>query len=232
MKGPFAWLSLADCGCLAGSLSMRKKIGLVSDIPFHLCARTNERTDFGPPLHVVWSHMENYLYFIHHAYGVRIHSFVLMPNHFHLIARFPNGNLGPAMNYFMRETSKAIARDAGRENHIWGTRVFRSLIRSLHYFSHAYKYVYRNPVEANLSKRVEEYFFSTLPCLLGMKHGLIPLEADDYLFEDLEAQLEWLNHSPAEADKAAIKAALRRSEFSIPRERATQKANLLEVVRY
>lgn len=211
---------------------MRKKIGPVPDIPFHLCARTNERTDFGPPLHLVWSHMENYLHFVHHAYDVRIHSFVLMPNHFHLIARFPSGNLGLAMNYFMRETSKAIARDAGRENHIWGTRVFRSLLRSPHYFSHAYKYVYRNPVEANLSRRVEEYFFSTLPSLLGIKHGLIPLEADNCLFEDLEVQLEWLNHSPHECDRAAVKAALRRSEFSIPREKATQRAHILEVARY
>ncbi len=211
---------------------MRRTTEVIPNLPFHLCARTNERTDFGPPLHVVWSHMENYLHFIHHAYDIRIHSFVLMPNHFHLIARFPAGNLGSAMNYFMRETSKAIARDSGRENHIWGTRVFRSLIRSPHYFSHAYKYVYRNPVEAGLSRRVEEYFFSTLPSLIGIKHGLIPLEEDEFLFDDVAAQLEWLNHSPAEDDRLAVKAALRRNEFSIPRTKGAQRAHPLEIARY
>jgi putative transposase len=202
------------------------------EFPYHLCARTNERMDFGPPLGVVWTHMENYLHFIYHAYDVRIYSFVLMPNHFHLIARFPRGNLGSAMNYFMRETSKAIARDGDRENHLWGTRVFRSMIRSSHYFSHAYKYVYRNPVEANLANRVEEYFFSTLPSLLGLKHGLIPLEEDNYLFNDIDAQVEWLNRSPLEADRVVVRAALRRNEFSIPRARLNQKMHPLETLRY
>ena len=176
--------------------------------------------------------MENYLHFIHHAFGVRIHSFVLMPNHFHLIARFQEQKLGPAMNYFMRETSKAIARDGGRENHIWGTRVFRSAIRTPHYFSHAYKYVYRNPVEAGLARRVEDYAFSTLPSLIGSTYGLIPLEADEYLFDDVEAQLQWLNHSPADEDRLAVKTALRRNEFSIPRMKGSQKAHSLETARY
>ncbi len=213
-------------------MDMRKSNGCESNLPLHLCARTNERLDFGPPLSAVWTHMENYLHFLHHAYRVKIFAFVLMPNHFHLIARFPKSNLGYSMNYFMRETSKAIARDAGRENHIWGTRVYRSLIRTPHYFSHAYKYVYRNPVEANLCFRAEDYRFSTLPALLGLSHGMIPLEEDVELFRDPEAQLNWINCAPPELDRLAVRKALRRKEFSMPREKSSQRIHALEFSRY
>lgn len=211
---------------------MRKILPINPETPYHLCARTNERVDFGPPLDFVWQCMENYLHFLHFVYDVRVHSFVLMPNHFHLIARFPSVNLGEAMNYFMRETSREISRACGRENHLYGTRVFRSALTSFHYFTHAYKYVYRNPVEAGLSARVEMYSYSTLQSLLGIKHGMIPLQEDQLLFDDVEGQLCWLNQSPDRQSREAVKMGLRRQEFTLPRNRQSRRPNLLETVLY
>jgi len=57
-------------------------------------------------------------------------------------------NLSPAMQFFMREVSKQIGRHSGRINRLWGSPFFSSVISSPHYFLHAYKYTYRNPVAA------------------------------------------------------------------------------------
>ncbi len=172
--------------------------------------------------------MENYLHFLHFVYEVKIHSFVVMPNHFHLIAKFPRANLGEAMNYFMRETSREISRAAGRENHLYGTRVFRSALSSYRYYTHAYKYVYRNPVEAGLALRVEQYTFSTLQSLLGLRHGMTPIEEDSLLFDDIEFQLSWLNRRPDFESRKAVKNGLRKQEFELPLNRKNRRPNELE----
>jgi putative transposase len=129
---------------------------------YHLSARTNNQDWFSLPIGEVWEIMSNYLHFIHHAFGVRIGSFVLMNNHFHLIARFPEGTLSESLQYFMRETSRSIAHSSSRTNHVYGARVFRSRIESTHHLRNVYKYVYRNPVEVGLADRAEGYRYSTL----------------------------------------------------------------------
>lgn len=87
-------------------------------------------------------------------------------------------------------------------------------MRSPNYFLHAYKYVYRNPIEAQLASKVENYKFSTLPALLGQAHTIIPVVNDETLFNGLEDQLMWLNKGyPSEGVRIDIKNALRKKEF-------------------
>ena len=203
------------------------------EFPYHLSARSNGRDWFSIELETVWLIMSNYLYFIHHAYGVRIHSFVLMNNHFHLIASFPNGNLSEALNYFIRETSRSIGVDSNRINHVFGTRTFRSCISSTRYFEHAYKYVYRNPVEAGLCERVEQYPFSTIQGLFGLAHSTIPIEEDTLMFDQpSEVNLLWLNTAPDEESRQTIRKALRAPEFHLPNKKSTNRRHPLESTRY
>lgn len=186
--------------------------------PYHVSARCNNREHFDLELSEVWEIMSLYLYFIRHAYEVRIISFVLMSNHFHLLVKAPNGNLAAAMNYFMRETSKQISRQSGSINHIYGGTFGRTLIHNENYFLQAYKYVYRNPVEANLCTKVEEYRYSTLHGILGQRHLLIPIENDFTLFDsDVESTLHWLNQKPKPDNREAVKSALSRQIYRLPK---------------
>lgn len=186
------------------------------EFPYHLSARTHNKEWFQLPMEKIWETLSDYLYFINEAYKVEIHSFVLMDNHFHLIARFPENNMGEAMNYFMRESSRRISRDCGRINQVYGNRYFRSIIQKAHYLDHAYKYIYRNPVEAGLCERVEDYPYSTLHILLGKRNGVIPLAPDLRLDgRHLEKTLKWLNEKPEEKDREEIRKALRKTEFSL-----------------
>lgn len=188
-----------------------------ADHPYHITARTNNREWFSLDLNTVWEIFENQLFFIHHAFGIRIHAFVLMSNHFHLLASDPLLKLPRAMRWLMTETSREIGRRSGRQNRIYGQRNFKCLISNYHYFLHAYKYVYRNPVEAKACIRVEDYPFSTLAGLLGNRPLIIPLE-EDLLFSDLLGNLKWLNAGVEKQDWESVRGALRKGEFKLRRD--------------
>jgi len=177
----------------------------------------------------MWSILCHYLFIINRGYSIEIFSFVLMPNHFHLICRDPNRNLPDAMEYFMRESSRQVGRISGRINKIWGGPYHNSLIDNALYFFHAYKYVYRNPIEASLCNKAEDYPFSSLSILLGQRHSIIPISEDKILFDDSpEKALEWINASYKNVERESIKKALRKSEFRLRKDPQNRKPLPLE----
>lgn len=206
----------------------KKKFTPTAEFPYHITARCLNKEWFSMPLNEIWNIFSDYLFFIHHAFNVHIHSFVLMNNHFHLILHTPNANLDKAMNYFMRETSRVINKNSGRINQIYGAPYHWSILKFSIYYLHTYKYVYRNPVEAGLARFVEEYKFSTLQALIGQTHTIIPLENDDTLFSNFETQLQWLNKTYfLSAQKEDIKKALRKREFKFGKNN-DRRSNVLE----
>ncbi len=196
--------------------------------PYHLTARSNNRESFPICSQQMWEVFSSYLFFIHHAYAVKIHSFVLMKNHFHLIASFPEANLSESMGYFMRETSKVTATYSNRINHIYGTRIFRSRLGSYHYYLNAYKYVFQNPVRALNCDKVEQYPFSTLSATLGQTHSIIPLVEDSLLIDDPEQTLRWINTKISKENLQAIQSGLKKFDFKLPRCSKTNRAHSLE----
>lgn len=205
----------------------RKNVPISTEHPYHLVARFNNRECFARDLDLLWTITENHLYFISKAHGMVIHAYVLMSNHFHLLASTPEGNISKCMHHFMRETSIAVAELTGRINHIWGDRYFPSLITNQHHFSHAYKYVLRNPVKAKICQRVEEYPYSTLYGLLGRRHLFIPT-IDTYFSSDLVGTLKWLNQPPLSEYEMTIQKALSKKMFILPRNKKSGHVHDLE----
>ena len=189
------------------------------NFPAHITARCINREWFRLALNQVWEVMNNYLFFISHSYEIQIHNFVLMDNHFHLIAAGNDLNLSSAMNYFMRETSRQINILSGRIDHVYKGRFHRNYIMNPNYYLHAYKYVYRNPIEAGLSKNAESYPYSTLGGLLGLHKMIIPIIEDHTLFNSVESTLNWINQAPNPDHRDEIKRAMRRRilDFKIDR---------------
>jgi REP element-mobilizing transposase RayT len=198
--------------------------------PYNIGARCINKDWFGMPLDEVWNILEEQLYFVCHAFEIRVHCFVLMINHFHLIASGKPTQLSSGLQFFLAQSSRQITKSTDRINHTWKARHFRRLIGTPHYFLNVYKYFYRNPVEAKIVERVEEYPFSTLNGLLGQRQLIIPVVHDDTLFSDVEETLRWLNHAPSPDNREAMKAALKRKEFKLPRSRG--KAHPLELALY
>ncbi len=156
--------------------------------PFHITARGVNKEPFKIPLEEVWDIMQDYLFFISKAYEIQIHAFVLMRNHWHLIASSANGHLSSAMNYLMRDSSRAILHEAHRINQTYGGRHFKSELATTSYYLNAYKYLYRNPVAAGLVDKCEDYQFSSLSGLLGARKMHIPIVEDTTLFSNYDLQ--------------------------------------------
>ena len=206
----------------------RKRFYPTDRHPFHVTARSHNQVWFQLPMDRVWDIFSRYLYFVTLAYGVRVHAFVLMSNHFHMLISTPNANLDKAMNYFMREVSKAIGNDSGNINQTFGGPYHWSVIRNQLYYQHAYKYVYRNPVDAGMCKRAEEYKYSTLRRLLGWDHLPFPAFDNLGLITNPGEQLEWLNSPyPHEDFIEDIETALSHPECEFNSTNLTQKPSPL-----
>ncbi|KHD89008.1 MAG: hypothetical protein OM95_05990 [Bdellovibrio sp. ArHS] len=177
--------------------------------------------------------MSKYLSYASETHKMEIHSFVLMNNHFHLIAQFPENNMAEAMNYFMRETSRVISRKAGRINQTYGGRYFRSAITKNNYLDHVYKYVYRNPVEAGIVESVQDYQFSTLYMKLKSRSSGFPIIEDPRISStQRHSTLKWLNTAPKASDKEEIRKALKKPEFNLTSRASGMFVHHLEVDRF
>jgi len=198
----------------------RKRLISSNVFPYHITARVNNREVFPIPLDIVWNLMSSEWFSLQILYKFEIHAFVLMPNHFHLLASTPEEGLGKIMNVFMSVVSKRINDLSGKTGHVFGGPYYWSLITSTRYYGHALKYVYRNPVRACLSHTVEEYPYSTARGIIGYSPLILPLSFTQC---GLEANipdpnrhfewLDWLNHPfPSEAEDL-IREALRKREI-------------------
>ena len=206
----------------------RPKLIRSTVLPYHVRSRSNNREWFHLPTERVWQIMGGILNTVTLEYQALIHSFVLMNNHLHLILSTPNGNLDAIMQYFIRESAKAIGRESGRINRIFGGRYQRSLLSNEQYFLNAIKYNFRNPVAAKICDRAEEYPFSTLNWTLGRGRPLFPLsEEPDFLFRLLprnELLTDWLNVSYTARQSEVVRLGLRRSTCGWPKGNAYKTA--------
>ena len=199
-------------------------------LPYHIGARCINREWFQIPMETVWSIYSDYLFLMQKMFDVRIHSFVLMSNHFHLLISTPSHDLSRVMNYFMRETSRVLGFESNRINQVYGGPYHGSIITTERHFLHAYKYVYRNPVEAKMVGRVEDYPFSNLAGCLGASRLFIPVIEDALLFDNTSWCIDWLNTPFRENHHELIKKALRRKEFLLAKNRKNNKPSELESI--
>jgi putative transposase len=83
------------------------------------------------------------------TYQVRVHCFVLMSNHFHLLVETPLGNLGDFMRHFTITYTSYFNRQHNRCGHLYQGRYKSLLIEKDAYFSSASRYIHLNPVRVN-----------------------------------------------------------------------------------
>lgn len=79
-------------------------------------------------------------------YGVEIHCYVLMNNHFHLVVETPRGNLSEFMRHFNISYTAAFNRRHRRVGHLYQGRYKAILIDKDSYLLELSRYVHVNPV--------------------------------------------------------------------------------------
>ncbi|RYZ92641.1 MAG: hypothetical protein EOP06_03645 [Proteobacteria bacterium] len=208
---------------------MRSKIGMPrkrlvrqSLFPYSVTARSNNRDWFEIPLEKCWKIFEQVIIETTEKYGFQTHCFVLMANHFHWLLSTPNENLDEGMRYFMTETSRRLARASKRINKIYGARYKPTMIELPEYYANTVRYFYQNPVRAGVTKRVEDYQWST--CQRVSKIELVPKPAfEEFIPSSPVDRLDWFNTLPDSAFNDCMRKALRRREFKYPRHPLSKK---------
>jgi putative transposase len=199
-----------------------------SEFPYNISARCINREWFSLPMPEVWSIFCEELDLTCKKYSLQVHSFVLMSNHFHLIARTPEANISRCMFQFLGKTSRRLARAGNRINETFAGRHFKCILQGTNYFLNAYKYNYRNPVAAGICESVELYPFSTLPMVMKMTSQVIPLIEDSTYILDPVGTLKWLNQRPDPKKAEAVRFGLRHQYFRSKKDSSSNKPVLGE----
>lgn len=186
--------------------------------PYHITARANNKDWFYLGINQCWQVFCEKLNLANEKFGLQIIAFVLMSNHYHLIAKIiPDHKLGSIMNWFQTSISRTINKKAGRINHVFGGPYKSSLITKPTYYAHVLKYVYSNPVRAGISQNVQGYEYSTLnskeiTLLVGKQDNASIMK---FIPEDEDELLKWLNIPLPVEYESTIRRGLRKSEMRI-----------------
>jgi len=88
----------------------------------------------------------------HDRYGILIHSYVLMDNHYHLILETPKGNLLKVMHGLNGGYTGYFNRKYGRSGHLFQGRYKGIMIEKDSYLIPLSRYVHLNPVRARVAE--------------------------------------------------------------------------------
>lgn len=98
---------------------------------------------------------------------VEIHGYVLMGNHFHLLAHTPSGGLGPFMQFVGQHYTQRFNRRHGFDGALFRGRYKAKLIESDQYLMTTSRYIHRNPIEAAATSDPVLYPWSSLGAYIG-----------------------------------------------------------------
>lgn len=128
---------------------------------FHLIARGVDRQ-------ATFFHTEDYELFRRvvsgaaERYGCRLHAYVLMTNHVHLLATPENSRAIPRLFQAIgRSYVQAINRKYERTGALWEGRYKACLVDTTEYLLTCYRYIELNPVRAGLVRSPCEYPYSS-----------------------------------------------------------------------
>jgi putative transposase len=104
------------------------------------------------------------------THAVRVHAYVLMSNHVHLLVSADGtGAVGRAMRDVGRAYVPAFNRRHGRTGTLWEGRFKSCLVDTDDYLLRAYRYIELNPVRAAMVERPEEHPRSSVHANLGLR---------------------------------------------------------------
>ena len=130
------------------------------DTFYHILSRGNEKRP-------IYYEPEDYLKFLEllgktaEKFHVKIHAYVLMENHYHLLIRTRQGNLSRAIQWLGVSYTGWFNRRHKRSGHLFQGRFKSFLIEDDRYFTAMCYYIHGNPVRAGIVEEVTAYPWSS-----------------------------------------------------------------------
>jgi len=144
--------------------------------PHHVIQRGNDRR-------VIFSDVEDYTLFLEYlrdaakTFNVAIHAYVLMPNHFHLLATPTDAKgLGKMVQWVGRYYVPYFNKKYQHVGSLWQGRYRATVIDSEQYFMTCSRYIESNPVRANIVVDPSDYPWSSYHHHIGVKADILITE--------------------------------------------------------
>jgi putative transposase len=102
-------------------------------------------------------------------FGLEVHAYCLMTNHYHLLVSTPRGNLQRAMRHIGSVYTQKYNRLSKIDGALFKGRYKAVLVDSDEYLLHLSKYIHKNPLEANMVKDLSGYPWSSYPAYIGKR---------------------------------------------------------------
>jgi len=115
-------------------------------------------------------------------HALRIHAYVLMGNHVHLLVSSGQaGMVSRAMRQLGQNYVTAFNRRHRRTGTLWEGRFKSCLVDSERYLLTAYRYIELNPVRAAMVAAPEDYPWSSVHANLGLRHDPLVTPHESFL---------------------------------------------------
>lgn len=102
-----------------------------------------------------------------HRFQVECHVYCLMGNHYHLLLRTPEANLGRAMRHFSGLFTQHYNRHLRKDGPLFRGRYKAILVDADSYLLAVSRYIHRNPLEAGIVRKLDSYASSSYPAYVG-----------------------------------------------------------------
>ncbi|WP_369413459.1 transposase [Alishewanella maricola] len=181
----------------------------IDNMPYHIVHRGHNRTNcfkFEAVKGMFFSMLCNKL----DECGIKLHAFVLMSNHYHLLVTPQSGKEVP---HFMQCLGRHFAGYYNALNEktgtVWDGKYFASLVENDYYVLACYRYIELNPVRAGIVRTPDQYHWSSYHSNAGGLNSQIIVPHPSYealgdnKFTRLRAYRELFN---ADIDKAELQA--------------------------
>ena len=93
-------------------------------------------------------------------YGIKLHDYVLMSNHYHLLIETTKENLSAYMKYLNASYAIYFNKKYKRSGHLWQGRFKSWYVTDEAYLYTLISYIEHNPVKAGMVQRVGDYHYS------------------------------------------------------------------------
>ncbi|OVE80644.1 hypothetical protein BVY03_05750 [bacterium K02(2017)] len=105
------------------------------------------------------------------TYGIEVHAFSLMNNHYHLLIRTPNAGLSNAMRHFNGVYTQRCNIAWRKDGPLYKGRYKAILIEEDDYLIQLVRYIHLNPVKANICKKAQNHPWTSHKCYLNPKNA-------------------------------------------------------------
>ena len=100
-------------------------------------------------------------------YEIKIHTYCLMPNHYHLLIETPHPNLSQAIKWINVSYVGYFNRKRRRSGHLFQGRFKAIVVDADEYLKHLSRYIHLNPVRAGIVDQCKDYQWSSYPVFGG-----------------------------------------------------------------